>query len=67
GQVRGAGRGVTISNYFGRAARSTPNTNVTEKLSQLETKLRADFEEKLAVERQLIQKTMMETLKSIGF
>ncbi|PNX57254.1 hypothetical protein L195_g058600, partial [Trifolium pratense] len=50
-----------------RASRSSSNTNVTEQLSQLEEKLRAEFEEKMAEERQLMQKTMMETLKSVGF
>ncbi|CAJ2642138.1 unnamed protein product [Trifolium pratense] len=45
------------------ASRDTPEF----KLSQLEEKLRAEFEEKMAEERQLMQKTMMETLKSVGF
>ncbi|GAU41485.1 hypothetical protein TSUD_239610 [Trifolium subterraneum] len=67
GRIRGAGRGATISNFFGRSSRSTPNINVTEQLSQLETKLKADFEEKLVVERQLMQQSFMEILKSIGF
>ncbi|GAU47822.1 hypothetical protein TSUD_188930 [Trifolium subterraneum] len=67
GRVHGAGRGATISNFFGRSSRSTPNINVTEQLSQLETKLKADFEEKLVVERQLMQQSFMETLKSIDF
>ncbi|PNX55572.1 hypothetical protein L195_g049201 [Trifolium pratense] len=67
GQVRGVGRGATFSNYFGRASRSSSNTNVAEQLSQLEEKIRAEFEEKMAEEHQLMQKTMMETLKSIGF
>ncbi|KAK2398737.1 hypothetical protein QL285_048651 [Trifolium repens] len=57
------GRGANISNYFGRSSRSTPNINVTEQLSQLQTTLRAEFENKLVAERQ----AMMETLKSMGF
>ncbi|KAK2402718.1 hypothetical protein QL285_052213 [Trifolium repens] len=63
GRVRGEGRGVNISNYFGRSSRSSPNINVTEQLSQLATTMRAEFEDKLVKERQL----MMETLKSMGF
>jgi hypothetical protein len=59
----GEGRGVNISNYFGRSSRSSPNINVTEQLSQLATTMRAEFEDKLVKERQL----MMETLKSMGF
>ncbi|CAJ2662314.1 unnamed protein product [Trifolium pratense] len=67
GQVRGVGRGATITNYFGRALRSSPYTDVTEQLSQLETKIRAEFEEKMVVERQMMQKAMLDTLKSAGF
>ncbi|KAK2452043.1 hypothetical protein QL285_011046 [Trifolium repens] len=45
------------------SSRSSPNINVTEQLSQLATTMRAEFEDKLVKERQL----MMETLKSMGF
>ncbi|GAU51988.1 hypothetical protein TSUD_417900 [Trifolium subterraneum] len=65
GQVRGVGgRGATFTNCFGRASRSSPN--VEEQLSQLEAKMRAEFQEKLVEERQMMQKTVMETFKSVG-
>ncbi|GAU44845.1 hypothetical protein TSUD_400460 [Trifolium subterraneum] len=66
GKVRGVGgRGDTFTNCFGRASRSSPNIN--EQLSQLEARMRAEFEEKIVEERQIMRKTMMETLKSVAF
>jgi len=75
GRVRGVGQGYTLSNYFGRSSRLTQTIDVNQHLSQLQTNLErqikekfdVEFEQKMAVERELMQQAFLDKLKTMGF
>ncbi|XP_024631762.2 uncharacterized protein [Medicago truncatula] len=75
GRVCGVGPGYTLSNYFGRSSRLTQTIDVNQHLSQLQTNLErqikekfdAEFEQKMAVERELMQQAFLDKLKTMGF
>ena len=71
GRVRGVGKHHKQSTYFGRShSRQKQHIDVNEQLAQISSELEAKFtarlEEKLAAERQVWEKSFMDTLKSMG-
>ncbi|XP_058772880.1 uncharacterized protein LOC131646975 [Vicia villosa] len=71
GRVRGVGKHHKQSTYFGRSSsRQGQYIDVNEQFakfsSELEERLRADFDQKLVENRKMMQQYFMETLKSIS-
>ncbi|CAK8534325.1 unnamed protein product [Lathyrus sativus] len=70
GRVRGVGKHHKQNTYFGRSSSRQRQYDIREQFAQfsseLEAKLRANFDQKLAEERKAMEQSFMDTLRSMG-